>query len=173
MEYFYKVEMPNQWRMGIGGFVDLNCGWYCQAALLSWFCVKYNIPKKYFKEVVKYNRLSYGFDPGKSFCQKITIPKDIFGYKEALFKYGPVIASGKLGSADFGILGGVEHYILIVGVQTKSNNLIICDPLSVNPNKIREAKPCFYNFNRFVARVNDTLVLNRYSFNRILAVSDI
>ncbi|MCE9859877.1 kinesin, partial [Raoultella planticola] len=113
------------------------------------------------------------FDPGKSFCQKITIPKDIFGYKEALFKYGPVIASGKLGSADFGILGGVEHYILIVGVQTKSNNLIICDPLSVNPNKIREAKPCLYNFNRFVARVNDTLVLNRYSFNRILAVSDI
>lgn len=173
MEYFYKVEMSNQWRLGIGGFVDLNCGWYCQAALLSWFCVKNNIPKEYFRDVVKYNRLSYGFDPEKSFCQKITIPKDILKYKETLLKYGPVIASGKLGGADFGILGGVDHYILIVGVKTKTQDVIIYDPLSINLRSIREAKPCIYKFNPFIARVDDTLILNRYSFNRMIATGDI
>ena len=40
MDFTYRVDMKHQWRPGIGGFVDLNCGWYCQGALLNWYCNK-------------------------------------------------------------------------------------------------------------------------------------
>lgn len=53
MNFIYKVNMKHQWRPGIGGFVDLNCGWYCQDALLSWYCSKNNIANAILKQSAK------------------------------------------------------------------------------------------------------------------------
>lgn len=102
----YRVDMKHQWRPGIGGFVDLNCGWYCQDALLNWYCNKNNLSYPLLKDKVKRSRLSYGFSPEDSFCHRIFLPRNIEYYKYALLKYGPIIASGKIGMADFGFLGG-------------------------------------------------------------------
>jgi len=82
-----------------------------------------------------------------------------------LLEHGPFIASGKIGLANFGILGGVEHYILVVGVKIKTNEIIIYDPLSVDFSKLRYSKPSTYNFHQFITRVRETLVLNHYSLN--------
>lgn len=57
----YRVDMKHQWRPGIGGFVDLNCGWYCQDALLNWYCNKNNLSYPLLKDKAKRSRLSYGF----------------------------------------------------------------------------------------------------------------
>lgn len=43
MDFTYKVKMRHQWRPGVGGFGDLNWGWYCQDALLGWYCKKHNM----------------------------------------------------------------------------------------------------------------------------------
>ncbi|MFP1527108.1 hypothetical protein ACLB1R_01900 [Escherichia coli] len=59
------------------------------------------------------------FFPEESCCQSIQFPLILKIIKKALLKYGPIIASGKLGLADFGFLGGVNHYVLIIGVLTK------------------------------------------------------
>ena len=122
MDFTYRVDMKHQWRPGIGGFVDLNCGWYCQDALLHWYCNKNKLPYYLLKDKAKRSRLSYGFSPEDSFCHRIFLPKNIEFYKHALLKYGPIIASGKIGMADFGFLGGVNHYVLIVSVNAKRNN---------------------------------------------------
>ncbi|HDL7822260.1 TPA: kinesin [Yersinia enterocolitica] len=169
MDFFYKVEMKHQWRLGIGGFVDLNCGWYCQDALLGWYCKKNNIPDSILKGKVKRNRLSYGFSPEGSFCHKILIPSDIECYKKALLKHGPIIASGKLGMADFGFLGGVNHYVLIVGVNTKRHEIILHDPLNINTGRASYANHGIYNFYRVVGRIDETLVINTYTVNLYIA----
>lgn len=112
MDFTYKVEMQHQWRPGVGGFVDLNCGWYCQDALLRWYCNKHNMPYAILRKSAKRNRFSFGFSPGDSFCYRINIPCDIQRYKQVLLTHGPVIASGKLGMADFGFLGGGIFYLV-------------------------------------------------------------
>ena len=143
MDFSYKLTMQHQWRPGVGGFVDLNCGWYCQDALLGGYCKKHNMPDTILRQSAKCkvqsakckvqsakrNRLSFGFSPEDSFCYRISIPCDIQSYKQALLKHGPIIAAGKLGMADFGLLGGINHYVLIVSVDTKRKKIVIQDPL--------------------------------------------
>ncbi|HGG1337601.1 TPA: kinesin [Escherichia coli] len=165
MDFVYKVNMKHQWRPGIGGFVDLNCGWYCQDALINWYCEKYSIPSTILKGKIKRNRLGYGFSPEDSCCHTISIPPDIKDYKKALLKYGPIIASGKLGLADFGFLGGVNHYVLIIGVSTKNNKIIIQDPLNINSGKWECSTHSSHDFHRVIGRLNETLVINPYTLN--------
>ncbi|EFD0670956.1 kinesin [Escherichia coli] len=162
MNFIYKVNMKHQWRPGIGGFVDLNCGWYCQDALLSWYCSKNNIANAILKQSAKRNRLNYGFSPEDSFCYSISIPRDISFYKDALLKHGPIIASGKLGMADFGVLGGVNHYILIVSVDTKRKKIFIQDPLNINFGRPGYSGYSICDFYNVVGRIEETLVINKY-----------
>ncbi|EDA3267897.1 kinesin [Salmonella enterica subsp. enterica serovar Bovismorbificans] len=166
MDFTYKVNMKHQWRPGIGGFVDLNCGWYCQDALLSWYCNKNNISHSILKDKAKRNRLGYGFSPEDSFCHRIFIPNNIECYKNALLNYGPIIASGKIGMADFGFLGGVNHYILIVSVNTKRKTIIIQDPLSISWGRFGYSDYNVCDFYRVTGRIEETLVINKYKVNR-------
>ncbi|EBC1279460.1 hypothetical protein ABSZ42_004880 [Salmonella enterica subsp. enterica serovar Newport] len=168
MDFFYKVKMLNQWRLGIGGFVDLNCGWYCQYALLLWYCKKNYLPINIFNSAVEYNRTSFGFDPTDSLCRPIFIPNNIFEYRDKLLKHGPVIASGKVGLANFGALGGLRHYVLIVGVRAKTNDIIICDPLSISFRNLKQSDPKIYKFNSFVKNIDETLIINKYSINAFI-----
>jgi hypothetical protein len=167
MEFFYKVEMSNQWRPGFGGIVDLNCGWYCQDALLTWYCTKNKLQKIRCKNAMQYSRMSFGFNPEDSLCLEINIPKNINEYKVQLLKNGPIIASGKLGMANFGFFGGVGHYVLIVGVKTKTNDIIIYDPLSIDFSKINKSKLSIYKFSSFVQNVEECLVINKYALSKL------
>ncbi|EMB0462767.1 kinesin [Escherichia coli] len=157
--------MKHQWRPGIGGFVDLNCGWYCQDALLGWYCNKHNLPETLLKQGAKRNRLGYGFSPEDSFCYSISIPRDVECYKQVLLKHGPIIASGKLGMADFGVLGGVNHYILILSVDTKCKKITIQDPLNINFGRPGYSDYSICDFYKVAGRIEDTLIINQYKIN--------
>lgn len=172
MDIYYKVEMSNQWRLGGGGIVDLNCGWYCQDALLSWYCTKHRLSPDLYKNTVKHRRMKNGFNPQHSYCLDAGVPKNIDVLKEYLLKHGPVIAAGKVGLADFGFLGGAEHYVLVVGVRTKSRHVIIYDPLSVDFRNIMRARLLIYKFDHFIKRVSEVLVLNQYSFKMLYRKND-
>mgnify|MGYP003308475941 CR=1 FL=1 len=162
MDFTYRVDMKHQWRPGIGGFVDLNCGWYCQDALLHWYCNKNKLPYYLLKDKAKRSRLSYGFSPDDSFCHRIFLPKNIEFYKHALLKYGPIIASGKIGMADFGFLGGVNHYVLIVSVNAKRNKITIQDPLNINFGMPGYSGCRIYDFYSVAPKIEGTLVVNEY-----------
>lgn len=162
MDFSYKLTMQHQWRPGVGGFVDLNCGWYCQDALLGWYCKKHSMPDTILRQSAKRNRLSFGFSPEDSFCYRISIPCDIQSYKQALLKHGPIIAAGKLGMADFGLLGGVNHYVLIVSVDTKRKKIVIQDPLNINWGRFGCSDCGIYDFYSVARRIEDTLVINKY-----------
>ncbi|ELS9696406.1 kinesin, partial [Escherichia coli] len=97
-----------------------------------------------------------------SFCYSISIPRDISFYKDALLKHGPIIASGKLGMADFGVLGGVNHYILIVSVDTKRKKIFIQDPLNINFGRPGYSGYSICDFYNVVGRIEETLVINKY-----------
>lgn len=169
MDFYYKVDMSNQWRLGNGGFVDLNCGWYCQDALLSWYSKKNRLNENIFKKSVKFNRMKFGFNPVDSFCNFLGTPGNIMEWKETISKRGPVIISGKLGLADFGFLGGVGHYVLVVGVRTKRRDVIIYDPLTVDFSNPGKSKPSVYKFDHFARRVDQVLTLNNYSLKNSLS----
>lgn len=168
MDFTYRVDMKHQWRPGIGGFVDLNCGWYCQDALLHWYCNKNKLHYYLLKDKAKRSRLSYGFSPEDSFCHRIFLPKNIEFYKHALLKYGPIIASGKIGMADFGFLGGVNHYVLIVSVNAKRNKITIQDPLNFNWGKFGYSDYSICDFYRVTGRIEETLVINNYKVKMFL-----
>lgn len=165
MNFTYKVNMKHQWRPGIGGFVDLNCGWYCQDALLSWYCDKNCIPNAILKDKAKRSRLSYGFSPEDSFCHRIYLPKNVEFYKNALLHYGPIIASGKIGMANFGFLGGVNHYIIIISVNTKRKKITIQDPLNVNWGRPGYSDYSVCDFYSVTDKIEETLVINKYKVN--------
>ncbi|MFP1498245.1 hypothetical protein ACLB1Q_37190 [Escherichia coli] len=107
------------------------------------------------------------FLPEESCCHTISIPPDIKDYKKALLKYGPIIASGKLGLADFSVCGGVNHYVLIIGVLTKNNKIILQDPLNINSGKWGGATHSSHDFHRVIGRLNETLVINPYKLTFI------
>ncbi|ACY84874.1 hypothetical protein RYR28_002967 [Edwardsiella piscicida] len=161
MDFFYKVEMFNQWRPGVGGVIDLNCGWYCQDALLKWYCKKNYLPSDIFTKTAKCNRMSFGFDPEESFCQKINIINKPEKYKEELLRHGPIIAAIK--SRIPGL--NLGHYVLIVGVRVKQNEIIIYNPLSINLHSVRKSKPTVMKFKQFMAILEGTLILNQFSVN--------
>ncbi|EAA4627526.1 TPA: kinesin [Escherichia coli] len=165
MDFMYRVDMKHQWRPGIGGFVDLNCGWYCQDALLNWYCNKNNLSYPLLKDKAKRSRLSYGFSPEDSFCHRIFLPRNIECYKYALLKYGPIIASGKIGMADFGFLGGVNHYVLITSVNIKHSKITIQDPLKFNWGRLGYSNYSIYDFYRTTDKINETLVINKYKIS--------
>jgi hypothetical protein len=128
------------------GFIDLNCGWYCQKAQLAyWFeVINGNAPNS----VPLGKGTAYGYDPEddiaaayQQYVQTGAKPTTVGAWRTKLQNDGPVIVSGKLGAADWGgVRGrkfGVGHFILIVGASTATNVLRYKDPLQ--GNAIRES----------------------------------
>lgn len=125
--------MRHQWRFGLGLFFDPNCGWYAQVAAMRQRAASLGLagdPKALLPKTTL-----LGFDPGTDgarYTTQMNKPADAAGWEAALQQYGPIIASGKLGGADWGPLGGVGHYILIVGADATADTLQYMDPLQGN-----------------------------------------
>lgn len=129
--------MRHQWRLGLGLFFDPNCGWYAQIAAMRQRAAALGLggdPK-----ALQPNSTWYGFDPnadGAHYTRNLYKPSSLIGWETLLTNNGPLIVSGKLGGADWGFLGGVGHYILIVGTDrtgpTAGHKLKYMDPLQGN-----------------------------------------
>lgn len=159
----YMVDPPptmsHQWRLGLGLFFDPNCGWYAQVAAMRQRAAKLKLGGDA-KTLLPKSTL-YGFDPdedGKKYTQQLTkssaadASARLNWWEAKLTSYGPLIVSGKLGGADWGFLGGVGHYILIVGTDrtgpAHKHKLKYMDPLQ--GNEVRSGR-----FTHLDARIND------------------
>ena len=145
--------MRHQWRPGLGLFFDPNCGWYAQIAAMRQRAAALGLngdPKQ-----LQPNSTWYGFDPntdGSQFTRNFYKPSSLNGWETLLANNGPLIVSGKLGGADWGFLGGVGHYILIVGTDrtgpAANHKLKYLDPLQ--GKAVRSGR-----FTHLDARIND------------------
>lgn len=124
--------MTHQWRFGLGLFFDPNCGWYAQMAAMRQRAAALGVAGDPAQLLPKSTLL--GFNPGKAgegagYTRHMNKPADAQAWEAALQRYGPIIVSGALGGADWGPLGGVGHYILIVGADANTGTLQYMDPL--------------------------------------------
>jgi hypothetical protein len=85
---------------------------------------------------------------------KIKKPPALRDWEQLLLLCGAIIVSGKVGAADWGSLGGIGHYVLIVGVDTKDKELLYKDPLK--GDRLRNAA-----FDHMNGRMkDDTYIIN-------------
>lgn len=126
---------------------DLNCGYYCERALLDYWFQKLNGRSYRHLNLNKTKILSY--NPGTDHrrgevddqISGDTVPQTLSAWESLLKRVGPVIVSGKLGGADWGTWklptpmgtkkwkAGCGHYVLIVGTDTAENKICYKDPL--------------------------------------------
>ncbi|MBR0658369.1 hypothetical protein GWK15_16395 [Roseomonas oryzicola] len=119
-----------------GLLVDLNCGWYCLKAALG---IKHAIAGTPQPHVPHPGLGHIAYDPSNSpLVTTVATPVSTAAWVAMLTNHGPVIASGKLGGADWGKIGGhrlgVGHFILINGADTAldvadGGRLYYLDPL--------------------------------------------
>ena len=164
MPVLYKVTMKSQWGPGFGLFVDLNCGWYCQVAAAKWWAQ--SLGKKMpddWKSFIPYSKRKFGFHPGdegSDYATRLDKPDSAVAWEAMLMQHGPAIVSGKLGAADWGALGGVSHFILIVGADGARGELSYKDPLQGD-------KPCTESFAHLDGRMDDDVYV--IDFNALAA----
>lgn len=126
--------------------VDLNCGRYCVESAIRWWGegsgmnlkpdIFHELPEPTPKEV-KFWGISWGsvkasWSPGvegQAFTVAIDKPTSLLKWKNAIDALGPLTVSGDLGNA---IVTYVGHYILVVGVDLATQELICKDPLKGN-----------------------------------------
>jgi hypothetical protein len=144
MSTVLEVTMKSQWGPGKGGFVDLNCGWYCEVAALTYWAER-RLGKKMPanpRDLLPCSKLSHGFRPGSDDDRRLAVatrqkPQTALEWERFLLNNGAGIVGGKLGGADWGrfFKGGIGHMVVIVGVDTHTNELLYKDPLQGNSLK--------------------------------------
>lgn len=118
---------------------NLNCGWYSTKAILHHWAKRLH-PNNHDQRVPMpgiRQRLWVGYDPeenGSSALQAafrpLAKPNDIHGWPALLDTYGPILTGGALGAADWRALGGVGHFLIVVGADTAANRIAYKDPLN-------------------------------------------
>jgi hypothetical protein len=125
------------------GGIDLNCGWYCAKAMIGyWFQKKHG--HRPGRVPLPAARTAYGYDPrenalhiwGSTIHWRTNLPHTAAEWEDLLGSYGPVMAKGRLGGADWGKIRstkmGIRHWILIVGADATADTLSYKDPLKGN-----------------------------------------
>lgn len=153
------------------GFIDLNCGWYCTRALLDhWFqkaagrrAAHIHLPKG----------TAYGFDPKRGLPAAIQgsmtslddAPEDPRDMERMLERFGPIIANGKLGGADWGGARGkkfgINHCILIVGADANLGTISYKDPLAGDSVKTERYSHVFKRIRglHYIMNLNHAMVI--------------
>ncbi len=120
-------------RLGVPlGFIDLNCGWYCERALLDyWFQTLFGRPMV--SSGLRHSRLRIGYDPSDHqidinhvltrVLSRVAKPADTATWEVLLQNHGPFIVSGGLGPRRVG------HWVLIVGADANADTLDYKDPI--------------------------------------------
>lgn len=136
-------HMDHQWKPGLGVFFDPNCGWYCQIAAIKHWVSKLHLTCP--EDVLPKTSL-LGYSPGNegaSLAAAFVKPTTVAGWENLLSQKGPIVVAGKLGGADWGVLGGIGHFVLIVGADSTNSTLSYLDPLqgnSVRTNDFQHAQ---------------------------------
>lgn len=143
--------MEHQWKPGLGLFFDPNCGWYCQMSAIKHWVNKLNLNCP--PDILPKTTLA-SFCPctdGKALNATYNKPATADHWETLLSVRGPMTVSGKLGGADWGALGGVGHYVLIVGADATNSTLSYLDPLQGNTVKTED-------FQHVQSRITSTYV---------------
>ena len=95
----YDVPMQSQMRFGVGLFVDLNCGWYCETAAMRYWAQRYGraMPADA-REVLPYSRGRFGYSPddeGEAFATGRDKPETIDAWHDLLRLRGPTVVRGE------------------------------------------------------------------------------
>ncbi len=124
--------MQHQWQPGIGVFFDPNCGWYCQIAAIKHWVSKLHLSCP--PDILpKTSLLAYSpWKEGAALAKPHGKPTTAKGWETLLTLRGPLIVAGKIGGADWGPLGGVGHFVLIVGADATADTISYLDPLQGN-----------------------------------------
>lgn len=158
--------MPHMQRQN-----DLNCGYFCERALLAYWFQRLNNNQSFRHLRLDKTKL-LGYEPHgnhriedlDNLIYKDTIPRDLQTWEDLLNKVGPVIVSGKLGGADWGTWklptpmgtkkwkAGCGHFVLIVGTDLGANKICYKDPLQGDVIKSKDYghtakridQDCFY-----------------------------
>ncbi|APR75276.1 Hypothetical protein A7982_00622 [Minicystis rosea] len=154
--------MEWQW-LTEGKLVDLNCGRYCATAAIRWWLpdlkklgIDYQgdifhslLPEP----TLKFGLLRWAWTPaveGRGLFWSVRKPTSLEEWDAWLSAYGPLVVAGKLGLADWGsIFRGVDHFILIVGVDVQKGLIVYKDPLR------KHDVERVYKFADFQDRVSD------------------
>jgi hypothetical protein len=130
--------MEHQWKPGLGVFFDPNCGWYCQmSAIKHWVSkLKLKCPDDI---LPKTSLLAYcPWNEGKALAKGYPKPSSAAAWETRLTQSGPLVVAGKIGGADWGVLGGVGHFVLIVGADATKGTISYLDPLQGNTVKTED-----------------------------------
>ena len=141
-------KMKHQYRRGVLGIVDLNCGWYCMVAAMTHHLGRPLGLTEAKRRLPKSTWLAYSPQLAGNLANSIGKPSTLAGWESRLRTFGPIVVAGKLGAADWGFLGGVGHFVLIVGADPRQGTLTYMDPLIGN-------KVCRGRYAHMEPRIND------------------
>jgi hypothetical protein len=120
--------------------VDLNCGWYCLMAALEYSINKLGLTNLDAPEILAPKTTKRGFAPYQDAMEYVTKlekdPADITAWENELTAHGPLMVARDLAIPLIG------HFVLIVGIDTDSNEVEFFDPLSAG-------KSHFISFDKF------------------------
>jgi hypothetical protein len=94
------------------------------------------------RDLLPYSKCKHGFKPDSEDDRRLVVatrqkPQTALEWERFLLSNGVGIVGGKLGGADWGrfFKGGIGHMVVIVGVDTQTNELLYKDPLQGNSLK--------------------------------------
>lgn len=126
-----ETTMTSQFKLSFPfGFVDLNCGWYCEMAAIDYWRKKLHLQ---LPDEILPKTTVLAFHPGKegsAFVNRHNTPNTVQAWKTLIKDNGPIVASGKLGPVAGPMR--ISHFVLVVGADVAKGVLILQDPLSAS-----------------------------------------
>ena len=120
--------------------VDLNCGWYCLQSALQYSITKLGLTHLAPPDILAPKTTKRAYAPHVNAMEYVTHvkqdPKDMAEWENLLSEHGPLMIARDLAIPLIG------HFVLIVGIDSETEEVEFFDPLSAS-------KPHFMSFKKF------------------------